>query len=189
MSASAADVVLACQPNREAGSFVFPYSVTNNGPADIYVFDALPGIDPATRQTRIDANSVTVSLAGDGFVHVLKGLPPPPTDRDVAVRLVPLAAKLPPGQTLKRTLRVPLPFAEINPYFPDLPLRQYEQVDIKGVIIVIEFLRSTLPGLAAAPDRFGATLFRVVSQDPFAEAQRVTQSFAAKGLTVLKRKG
>jgi len=188
MSASTADIALSCQPNREAGSFLFPYTVTNNSAADVYVFDAVPSVDAATRQTRIDPDRVTIALAEDGYVHVLKGIPPLPPDRDVAVQIIPLTAKLPPGGSLQRTLRVPLPFAEASAYFTDLPLRQYEQVDIKGVIFAVQFLRATIPGLAAAPDAFGAELFRVVTPNTAAQAQLVSQTFATKGLSILKRK-
>lgn len=188
MSASAADVALSCQPNREGGSFLFPYTVTNNGTADIFVFDAVPTIDPATRQAKANPDRVTIALAEDGYAHVVKGIPPLPPDRDVAVQIIPLAAKLPPGGSLQRSLRVPLPFAETSAYFTDLTLRQYEQVDIKGVIFAVQFLRATLPGLAAAPDAFGSELYRVVAPNTAAQAQRVSQTFTTKGLSILKRK-
>src|SRR6185503_19664629 len=101
----------------------------------------------------------------NGHAHILKGIAPLPTDRSVMVRIIPLAAKLSAGATLSRQLEIPLPLAETSPYFPDLPLRRYELVDIPGVLFSVEFLRSTAEGFTAMPVDFAPDVYRVSAKN------------------------
>lgn len=184
---SLTDVKLECQPTRVGTKLSFPYKITNQSAADIYVMDAVPAVDPSTRQPFADRNSVVVYLMTDGRAHILKGIAPLPTDRKVTVRVIPLAAKLPPGGTLSRELEVPLPLAEISPYFPDLPLRQYELVDISGVLFSVEFIRSTVEGFTAMPVDFAPDLYRVFARDVVALSERLSSSFPTQRLNIMKR--
>ena len=183
----ALDVMLECQPTRVGNKLSFPYTATNRSDADIYVMDAVPVVDPSTRQAVANRDSVVVYLMGDGRAHVLKGIPPLPTDRSVTVRIIPLAAKLPPGATLTRQLEIPLPLAEASPYFPDLPLRQYELVDISGVQFSVEFLRSTAEGFSATPVDFAPDLYQVSARNTAGMTERVMCAFPTQRLTIMKR--
>lgn len=184
-----ANVTLACRPDRAGNKLLFPYSVTNQGAADVYVMDAVPLPDPAARRVVIDPHSVVIWLGGDGFAHVLKGIAPLPPDRDVYGSVIPLAAKLPPGATLQRVLEVVLPLAESNPYYPDLPLREYDLTDIQGVMLAVDFLRSTVEGFGAEPAADAPELFEVRSKYLEGQAERVSCAFPSRQLQILKRRG
>ena len=184
---SVPDVTLECQPTRVGAKLSFPYTITNRSQADIYVMDAVPSVDSSTRQAVANRDSVVVYLLGDGRAHVLKGIALLPTDRTVTVRIIPFAAKLPPGETLSRQLDIPLPLAETSPYFPDLPLRQYELVDISGVLFSVEFLRSTVEGFSAMPVDFAPDLYRVSAKNTAGMTERVSSSYPTQRLNIMKR--
>lgn len=181
------DVTLECQATRVGTHLTFSYQITNGSAADIYVMDALPSVDQSTRKAVADRHGVVVYLMKDGQAHILKGIAPLPTDRAVTVRIIPLAAKLPAGATLSRELEIPLPLAETSPYFPDLPLRQYELIDIPGVLISVEFLRSTVDGFSAASVDFAPDLYRVSARNTVGMSERVSHAFPTQRLSILKR--
>jgi hypothetical protein len=180
-------VTLTCRPDRAGNKLIFPYTVTNHGAADIYVMDATAARDPSTGRPIIDRNAPVIWLGADGFAHVLKGIAPLPPDRAVNVRVIPFAAKLTPGASLERSLEVPLPLAETDPYHPDLPLREYELTDIKGVVLTIEFLRSTVEGFAVEPAAGAPDLYHVRSKHTAGQTERVSCAFPSRQLQILKR--
>jgi hypothetical protein len=186
-TAQTGNVGLACRPDRVGNKLVFAYSVTNHGRADVYVMDALPKVDPETRQAGVDPNAAVIWLGADGFAHILRGIAPLPPGRQVTVRIIPLAAKLPPGGVLERALEVPLPLAEIDPYHPDLPLREYVLTDIQGVVFAVEFIASTVEGFAAEPVDFAPELYRVRGNNTIGQTQRVACTFPSRQLQIMKR--
>lgn len=186
-TARTANVALSCRPDRAGNRLVFPYTVTNHGAADVYVMDALPMVDPVSGQATVDPNAAVIWLGSDGFAHILKGIAPLPAARQVTVRVIPLAAKLPPGDSLTRSLEVPLPLAEIGPYNPDLPLREYELVDIQGVVLALDFLPATVEGFAAEEPPFAPGLYRVRGRETVAQTERVSCAFPSRQLQILKR--
>jgi hypothetical protein len=189
VAAQSSGVTLSCRPDRAGNRLVFPYTVANHGAADIYVMDAALAPDRASDKLVIDRNAGVIWLGSDGFAHVLKGVAALPPDRSVDMRIIPLAAKLPPDGTLERILEVPLPLAETSPYYPDLPLREYELTDIQGVVLTIEFLRSSVEGFAAAPAAEAPDLFRVRAQHTVGQTERVSCAFPSRQLQMLKRPG
>ena len=180
-------VTLSCGPDRAGNKLIFPYTITNNGAADIYVMDAIYAADPTTGRQALDRQAPVIWLGSDGFAHVLKGIAPLPPDRLVNVRVIPLAAKLPPKGTLTRSLEVRLPLAETDPYHPDLPLREYELTDIQGVVLTIEFLRGTVEGFAAEPVADAPDLYRVRGKDTVGQTERASCVFPSRQLQILKR--
>jgi hypothetical protein len=182
-----AGITLACRPDRAGNRLVFPYTVTNHGAVEVYVMDAIPTVDPASRQAVIDRNAVTIWLGADGFAHVLQGIPPLPDDRDVYGHVIPLAAKLPPGATLERRMEVPLPLAEGSAYYGDLPLREYELTDVQGVMLSVDFLRSTVEGFGIEPAADAPDLFRVWGKNTLGQTERVSCAFPSRQLQILKR--
>lgn len=186
-TAQTGSVSLSCRPDRAGNRLVFPYTVTNHGRADVYVMDALPKVDPATRQAMVEPNAAVVWLGGDNFAHVLKGIAPLPPGRQVTVRIIPLAAKLAAGGMLERVLEVPLPLAETDPYHPDLPLREYVLTDIQGVVLTIEFISSTVEGFAAEPPDFAPDLYRVRGNNTVGQTERVSCAFPSRQLQIMKR--
>jgi hypothetical protein len=181
------DVILTCRPGRTGNALQFACTVANGSNADVYLLDAFPAVDPKTRQAFADPNGAYVGWLGGETAYVLKGIPPLPRDRTVAVRIIPLGSRVAPGTTLERTFTVPLPLAEQSPYFGDLPLRQYEQVEITNVIVAVQFIRSTAPGFVATPAEFNPAFFRVQTRHTVQDAETLTSSFPTKGLVLLKR--
>ncbi|HEY0419393.1 MAG TPA: hypothetical protein VGC80_07720 [Acetobacteraceae bacterium] len=165
---------------------VFAYTVENPGPGDLYVMDATPSIDPATRQPKADDQAAVVMLGPGDDAIIGKFIAPLPATRRVAMPVIPLAVRLLPGAMLDRRLEVPLPLAEISPYFADLPLRRYQPVDIKGVRFTIGYWDANAEGVAAAPAAFAPGLVAVVTRAPM-RAATCTQRFPTTGLQLFKR--
>jgi hypothetical protein len=177
-------VSLTCRPSREGRTLVFDYTVTNSGGLDIYVQDALPSVDPATRAVRANERAVSIihSARGEGIVG--KFMPPMPTERRPAVRILPLAQKLPPGESMTRRLAVPEPLAETSPYLPDLLLRQYEMTDIPAVVFALGFWAAPSEGFMTMPAPYAPGLSSIVA----GEVRRMLwQRFATTGLQIFRR--
>ena len=160
MSAAAAgvDLRLSCQPSKVGGALLFPYSVENRGSADVYAMHALPSSDPATGEARANDQAVVVILGAEGDVILGKFAAPLPTDRRIAIPLLPLARHLPAGARLEGRIEIPMPLAETSPYFPDLSLRKYQVVDIRGVVLTIGYWLAGVDGLIASPADYAPEL-------------------------------
>ncbi len=178
-------VQLRCRPNKVENTLVFPYRIENHGDGDIYVMDA----QPTTRSDQGANEQAGVVMLGPGDDAVLgKFLAPLPTDRRVAFPAFPLARQVRSGEAFEGHLKLPMPLAETSPYFGDLPLRQYDIVDIKGAVFVIGYWFAGRDGLAALPLDHSPGLFRVVTRDTRQSAAYVFQRFPATGLQLFKRK-
>jgi hypothetical protein len=182
-----ADLRLSCQPSKAGGALVFPYAVENRGSAAVYVMHALPGSDPATGAARANDQAVVVILGAEGDAILGKFAAPLPTDRRIAVPVVPLARHLPAGGKLEARIEIPIPLAETSPYFPDLTLRQYEVVDIKGVVFTIGYWLEGADGLVAGPVDHAPDLSVVVTRDTWRSARRVSRRFPTTGLQIFRR--
>jgi len=186
-AAGAADLVLTCRPGKTDGSLRFLYTLENRGTAEVFVMDALPSIDPATGEGRAKQQAAVVILDGQLDAVVGKFAAPPPTERRVAVLVVPLARRLSPGGKLEGQLTIPTPLAETSPYFADLTPRQYEPVDINAVVFTIGYWQAGVDGLVAAPAEYAPGLFTVITRNTLRSARRVSQRFPTAGLQILKR--
>ncbi len=181
------DIRLSCQPGREGKFLVFPYSVQNHGTVEVYIMDAVATVDGASGAAKPDPHSVVVLHGpGDGAT-VGKFIAPTPTDRWVAMPVIPLARRLPPGATLDRHLQLPIPLAETSPYFADLPLRQYEIVEISGIVLSIGYWVAGADGLAALPVDYAPELLHVVTRDTKRSARSVAQRFPTRSLQLFRR--
>jgi hypothetical protein len=178
---------LTCHPGKTGNVLTFPYTLENLGPADVYAMDALPGVDRASRQPRANETAAVVILGAEGDVILGKFAAPLPTDRRIAAPVLPLARHLPAGARLEGRIEIPLPLAETSPYFADLTLRQYEVVDIKGVVFTIGYWPAEVDGLATAPVDYAPGLVVVVTRDTLQSAMRITQRFPTTGLQLFKR--
>jgi len=187
MNAISPLIQLACRPAKVGNKLVFPYTIRNQGPKDVFVMDAAPGFDPLKRQVRPDPQSCVVLLGSDDYVIIGKFIAPLPVDRTIAMPIVPLAARLPAGSSLERQLEVPTPLAEASPYFPDLPLRRYEPLDIKGVMFTIGYWPADRDNLVASPLDEEPELYRIVTRNTVASAALVAEQFSTKGLQIFKR--
>jgi hypothetical protein len=129
-----------------------------------------------------------VVIAGESGDVVIGKFPPPwPVDRRIAVAAVPLARRLTVGEILEGRIEITLPLAETSPYFPDLTLRQYEIVDVKGVVLTIGYWPADTGDLVARPFAEGSELLRILSANPVASARLATQRFPTNGLQLFRR--
>jgi hypothetical protein len=178
---------LQCRPGKSGNRLIFQYALHNEGAAEIYVMDAIPARDPASGALHADDQATVVILGPEGDAIVGKFAPPPPLDRRMALAVMPLARLLPPGGTLEGALTIPLPLAETSPYFPDLPLRRYEIVDIRGIVFTIGYWTAGVDHLAAAPAAERPELFAVTTRNTARSARRIAQRFPTTGLQLFKR--
>jgi hypothetical protein len=181
------EISLSCQPGKEGNTLVFPYTVRNAGGVDVYVMDAMPGVDSATRMAAPNPQSVLVIHGPGEDATIGRFIAPLPTDRRVAMPIIPLARHLPRGTTLEGQLKVTLPLAEASPYFADLTLRQYEVVTIRGVVFSIGYWEAGVDGLAALPCEYAPNLFTVVTRNTARSARRVSQRFPVRALQLFRR--
>jgi hypothetical protein len=180
-------VTLDCQPTRDGETLVFSYTITNRSGGDIYVLDALPEVDPATGQARVNLNSAVIARGEDGIVHILRGIAPLPTDRSVSVRIIPLATKLPDDEALERRLTVAAPMHETGPYHPDLPINMYRQRDVRGFTLTAHYLAASVEGFGAMTVDFAPGLFRVFAQNTVGQVSSVSCQIPARGMFILVR--
>jgi hypothetical protein len=186
-TAAAADIRLNCQPGKEGNILIFTYNVENKGPAEAYVMDAVASIDGATGSAKPSPQSVVVLAGPAEYAIIGKFMAPLPTDRRMAAPVTPLARRLAAGATVQGRIEVPLPLAEASPYFGDLPLRQYEVTEIKGVIFTLGYWLAGVDGMAALPLEEVPDLFTVVTRHTQRSARHLSQRFPTRALQLLKR--
>ena len=51
---------LSCRPGKEGDTLIFPYTVENPNGVDVYVMDAMPAVDAATRAAVVNPRAVSV---------------------------------------------------------------------------------------------------------------------------------
>jgi hypothetical protein len=182
-----ASLRLSCRPSLGSGTYGFPYEVENVGSADLFVMDATPSMDPESRTASANEQAGVVMLTADDEAVLGKFPAPLPTDRRIAVPVIPLARCLAPGERLQRELRIPAPLAETSPYFPDLPLRRYEMRTVMAVVFAIGYWVAGVDNLVAVPAEHNPELFVVVTRNTLASALRASQRFPTHGLQFFKR--
>jgi hypothetical protein len=182
-----AQISLSCRPGKEGDKLIFPYTVENPSGVDVYVMDAMPTVDAATRAAAVNPRVVTVIHGPGTDATTGRFIAPLPTDRRVAMPVIPLARRLPHGGTFEGRVELALPLAETSPYFADLTLRQYEVVTITGVVFTIGFWVAGEDGLAALPCDYAPDLFTVVTRNTVRSARRVSQRFQVRALQLFRR--
>jgi hypothetical protein len=179
--AAAAALRLECRPSRSGNLLVFPYTLSNEGPGDVYAMHAFPGAGQANEKAAV------VIASEDGDAIVGKFIAPLPTDRRIAMPAFPLAKRLAAGTNLEGRIEIPVPLAETSPYFPDLTLRRYEIVDIRGVQFTIGYWPVLPERMWVEPCPYAADLFEVSMRDPARGARRISRRFPTTGLQLFKR--
>jgi hypothetical protein len=182
-----AAIRLSCQPGKEGNLLVFAYQVENQGKQAAYVMDAVASFDRTSGSPKPSPQSVVVVAGAEENAILGKFMAPLPIDRRVAVPVVPLARPLAPGGILQGHFEVPLPLAEASPYFADLPLRQYEIVEVNGVIVTLGYWVAGVDGMAALPVEDAPELVTVVTRNTLRSARSISQRFATRPLQLLKR--
>ncbi|HUN42433.1 MAG TPA: hypothetical protein VMU81_19240 [Acetobacteraceae bacterium] len=181
------DLRLDCRPGKEGHTLAFPYTIQNRGPGDAYVMDRLPNVHPSTGAVTPGPQAALVVQGPGDDVTVGVFIAPMPTDRRVAVPVIPLARYLPAGGALEGRLEIPVPLAETSPYFGDLPLRQYEMVEITGLVFCVGYWAAGISGLAALPLEDAPELFTVVTRNTVGSARQLAQRFPTRLLQLFRR--
>jgi hypothetical protein len=178
-------VTLQCSPSRSGNELVFPYTVTNDGPGDVYVADSFHRVDPETHAVSVDHALVSIQMEPDNFALILRGVPPRmlPVTRPI----LPLMHRLGPGQTLERQLKVPLPLAETSPYQPYSNVRDYVLKPIEGVVLAVDWMAASTEGLVATPALGADDLYTVQAPNYLRDMQRLTSRYPTRGLSILER--
>jgi hypothetical protein len=184
---TAAGLRLTCRPGKSGNTLVFPYTLENQGPGEIYAMHAVPSVDPASGEARANENAAVVIASEGGDAIVGKFIAPLPTDRRIALPIFPLARRLPAGASIEGNIEIPMPLAETSPYFADLPLRRFEMIDIKGVEFIIGYWLAAPVRMSVEPCEYAPDLFVVSTRDPARAARRISQSFPTTGLQLFKR--
>ncbi len=182
-----ANLLLTCRPGKTGNVLHFAYTLENRDTVDIYAMHAQPSIDPASGAAQANEQALVVMVDDQAVVTLGKFAAPLPTDRRVAVPVLPLARRLEPGASLEARLEIPLPLVESSPYFADLTLRQHEVIDIKSVAFTIGYWLAGVDGLAAVPADYAPDLFVVATRNTLRSAQRVSQRFPSTGLQIFRR--
>src|SRR3954451_15423724 len=106
-AATTANLRLVCQPSKAGNVLLFPYTVENQGPGAVYVMHALPTADRATGAAQASDTGAVVIASETGDAIVGKFTAPLPTDRRIAVPVMPLARHLPAGASLEGRIEIP----------------------------------------------------------------------------------
>jgi hypothetical protein len=186
MSGSA-NLRLHCRPSKAGNLLLFPYTLDNQGHTDVYAMHALPSVDPDSGEAHANETAATVIAGPDNEVIIGKFAAPLPVDRRIAVPVVPLSRRVPPGGSIEGSIEIPLPLAETSPYFADLPLRRYQVTDIRAVVLTIGYWLSDRDNLVTVPADYAPDLFVVMTRNTLKSALRVTQRFPTSGLQLFRR--
>jgi hypothetical protein len=179
-------VTLQCSPARSGNELVFPYTVTNDGPGDVYVADAFHRVDPTTHAVSVDEALVSIRMEPDNFALIVRGVPPRPM-MPVTRPIQPLMHRLGPGQKLDRELKVPLPLAETSPYQPYSNVRDYVLKPIEGVVLAVDWMAASTEGLVATPAVGADDLYTLHATNYLRDMQRITSRHPTRGLSILER--
>lgn len=121
MIQSALAVELRAQVNKQtATELTLAYELRNTTAARIFVFDHLLYFDSKGATRRADTGAYVFD-DGDGVVRVVRGFIAPPMYMSVARRPPIVASGVNPGWASAGVIKLALPLAERNPYFPPQP--------------------------------------------------------------------
>ncbi|MBV9783198.1 MAG: hypothetical protein JO264_05205 [Acidisphaera sp.] len=179
------ELLLSCQPRREAGCLVFPYRLENRSDREVFVMGGV-AVEAAVPERRVHQDLAVVLLGSDGDAVLGKVPPPLPLDTRPALPCLPLATMLPSGGVLERLLIVTEPLAESSPLLPPADLQVCEAVEIAGVVFSIAYWTPAGGEQRAVPFPDAPDSHDVSG---LGNPARVTQRFPVRGLRMLRRSG
>jgi len=107
------------EKQRDPRAIQFEYRVANGMTDAIYLLDR-PSVDVFGGGMVVKEDLVNILFAEPDIVRIVRGILPLPRDRNVARRAPTFLTKIEAGQTVVRSLRVPLPLTEERSYYaPD----------------------------------------------------------------------
>ena len=186
---TAQDITMTCRPEFFPKKLRVHYTVHNRGKDDVYLLDLYPAVDQTEHKAFADYNSVYVCWRADATGYLLKGIPPLPANKKVAVRIIPLGTKLAPDAKVERTFDLMFPLKEQSPwYYSSLEPEDYEEIDIKSLRFTLQFLPSTAEGCEAEPASYEPRLYIVRGKHTVRQVEELDSEFDAQGIKLLKRK-
>ena len=162
------------------------YELANGSDTDIYVLDVLPVYDYETKKPHVDLNNSVLIWQEPDAVRLIRGLPPYPEEKDMTAFITPQASKIAVKQSLKRTIELPLPLVEANPYYSLLEREKYDPVKIRTLKLYVHTIRSSVEGFEAVPVAFGKDIFHVRSKYLIAQIEKFYKEFSVKEVKLLK---
>ena len=167
-------------------ALIVSYELTNSGKTDIYLLDIIPKYDLETRQPSIDLNNgVAIWNEPDGL-SVIRGLPPYPTEKDMAAYYTPLASKIGPGEKLNRRIELSLPLVESSPYYSPLDIKTYESATVTTIRLSVHFIRSRAEGFEAQEVAFAKDVYFVKSKFLLRDVQKFSKEYRIAPVAILK---
>jgi len=167
------DVSLAAQHTGSANELRIRYTIANKSGGDIYVLDGLKTLG-ANGQVVVSTNDYAVVKNAAGDAEVLVGIAPLPANKLVAVRIMPVATKLAAGGSQTRELMpVALPLTERTPYITPDELHNPEVATTPRLVLGVQFIRASAPGLVVTPLPFDAAHYDVKTPQTVQDAQEV----------------
>jgi len=187
MQTTSADLILSGQATVYPDRLQIEYAVENKSHGDSYLLEALQQRDPQTQKPSVNPSAAFVFWGGDRTAIILRGIPPLPADRNVAVRVIPFAVKLAPGEKRRDSLSLPLTLTEDSPYYGPPAHQKVEAVAIETLRLALDFLPSTTDGFHAEEISYAPGYFRVWSKSTISQTIRLTLDLNVKGVTLLRR--
>lgn len=164
---------------------IIKYELTNKSNTDIYVLDVLPVYDLETRKPHVDLNNSVLIWEEPNTVKLIRGLPPYPKEKDMAVFITPQAGKIATNETLKRTVELKLPLVEANPYYSPLELENYKSVRLSYLKLYVHIIRSDVEDFEATPVAFGKDIFHIRSKHLIAQVEKFYKEFTLRDVELL----
>ena len=167
------DVSLSAQHTASAAELRIRYTIANKSGGDIYVLDGLKLPGP-NGQVIVSTSEYALVKNEAGDAEVLVGIAPLPANKLVAVRTMPVATKLAAGSSQTRELQpVPLPLTERTPYITADELQNAHVVTVQRLVLGVQFLRGSAPGLVATPLPFAPAHYDVKTPQTVQDAREV----------------
>ena len=123
---------------RQNGSLIVKYELTNHSQQTIYVLDLIPG--SAGGEEVIAHDLAYVCFEEPNTARVVRADLPLPTDRDVYMKEIPYARPVEKGKTINGQIVLQLPIKEYNPYYPLIEDEGEErEIDVSEIKLIIGY--------------------------------------------------
>ncbi len=182
------DVKFTSEISKTESGIRVKYSVRNSGGRDIYVLDAYPSVDMASRTASAETKSFYLCLREPATAFVLRGIPPLPS-MPVNVRVMPLGTKLEQNGSLAREFNIPLPLRERSDwYYAPLAPEEYLDQSVNHISLAVQFIRSTVENFEAKPADYAPDFFIVNSKNIVGQTETLKAEFTIEKTQLFVRK-
>ena len=131
------DLEITLRERPAEGALRIEYTLTNQGRHALYAFTQVLG----AKYRPLPHRAYTALRERPDALHLFLGMPPIPPGVNVCVKIVPLAAYLPPGRSLTDYIEAPVPVREWQPYFAPDEAGGGPVVKVEWVTLSTEYFR------------------------------------------------